>query len=193
MQIMYQMVDQSDSASTFLDETAAGESTRWSSEETASLTCATMAILNIPYTYPKSWLQRDIDQLGLPYTGFHYPSDRKSKNRSRGFAFVQFATSDAARVFQQLFHHRVLSYPGSLAKNVSVVPSESSTTSGQMHRGAGLETEHWPLQRLVAPPGLHQGWHASRNQSGGFVDPLAGLVPLSVFEEGTVVLHRFSV
>jgi RNA recognition motif-containing protein len=159
-----------------------------------------MAILNIPYTYPKSWLQRDIDQMGLPYTGLHYPNDRKSKNRSRGFAFVKFATSEAAHVFQQKFHHRELSSPGSPTKSVSVVPSESSTTSSQMllgsradYRGAGLETERWPPQRLAAPPGLHQEWHASRNQNGGFVDPLASPFPVSIFEDGAVVLHRFSV
>jgi len=158
---------------------------------------ATMAILNIPHTYPKSRLQRDIDLLGLPYTEFHYPDDRKNKKRSRGFAFVKFVTPEVAHMFHQLFHNRVLSDPGSPAKNVIVMRSESSTTSSQKHlenhAGAVLEPERCPLQRFAAPPGLHHTWHAWKDQSGGIVDPRASAPLLSMFEDGTVVLCRFSV
>jgi len=192
-QVSCRAVDHPDLTSTFPDQATGGELSRWSHvQEKASLTCATMVILNIPYTYPKSALQWDIDQLGLLCTGFHYPTDRKNKNRSRGFAFAKFATSEAAHMFQKLFHHRVLSYPGSPAKNVSVVPSESCTTSGQNHTGnhgnhcdARSETARWPLHGLAAPPGLE-------DQSSVIVDPRAIPVPLPIFEDGTVVLRRIS-
>jgi len=197
MQIMYQVVDKPVVASTSLDQITSGESSRWPRAPESSVKCATMAILNIPYTYPKNLLQRDIDQLNFPYTGFHCPRDRKHKDHNRGFAFVKFATSEVAHKFQQLFHHRLLSYPGSPSKNVSVLPSGSTTSYDQMHlvyraeySGASSETKRWPP---AAPPGIHQGWHASYNQSSGVVHPRASPVPPPMFEDGTVVLRRFSV
>jgi len=174
----YPVVGQLDVASAFPREIDGGELSCWSPVlKKASLTCVTMAILNIPYTYPKSRLIHDIDVMGLPYSDFHYPADRKSKNRSRGFAFVKFTTFEAADTFQKLFHNRVLSDPGSPARNVSVLPSESSTT-GQKLLGdcadscsttASWEPERWPLQRTAAPPGLHHRWHAAENQDKGSV------------------------
>jgi len=172
----YPVVGQLDVASAFPREIDGGELSCWSPVlKKASLTCVTMAILNIPYTYPKSRLIHDIDVMGLPYSDFHYPADRKSKNRSRGFAFVKFTTFEAADTFQKLFHNRVLSDPGSPARNVSVLPSESSTT-GQKLLGdcadscsttASWEPERWPLQRTAAPPGLHHRWRTSENQGKG--------------------------
>ncbi|CAK0846975.1 unnamed protein product [Prorocentrum cordatum] len=201
--VVCQVVDQPDFARTCLDQSTSGEFSRRShAQEKASFTCATMAIVNIPYTYPESRLRHDIDLLGVPYTDFHYPGDRKNKGRNRGFAFVEFATSEAAHMFQQLFHNRVLADPGSPAKNVSVVPSESSTTNfGKLHlgnhadcRSAVSEPDLWPLQRLGAPPGiLYHRWHAPKEHSGGIVDPRASPPRLPLYEDGTMVLDRFSV
>jgi RNA recognition motif-containing protein len=198
---MRQVAHQPDFASTLLVDNV--ESSRWSrAPEKASLTC--MAIMNIPYTYPESRLQWDVDQLGLPHTGFYYPRDRKSKGRHRGFAFVYFAAPEDAHTFQKLFHNRVLSHPGSSAKCVSVSPSESSTSSSAStssassahgeYCGTSLETTPLPPQRFAAPPGLAPPglWQASAKQGTGVVDPRAGPVPLSTFEDGTVMYFRLS-
>ncbi|CAK0888851.1 unnamed protein product [Prorocentrum cordatum] len=83
----------------------------------------TMAVLNLPYAYPKWKLQWDIKQEGLAYDYFHCPQDAR-KERNRGFAFVNFLTPEAAHAFQRSFHNRELSYPGAEAKVVAVVPSD---------------------------------------------------------------------
>ena len=98
----------------------------------ASRTCTTMSILNIPYMYPRRALQRDIDQLGLPCTGLHYPPTKKKGGEcGRGYAFADFATSEAAHTFQALFQHRALSHPGSSEKRVLVKPATTPTLPGQ--------------------------------------------------------------
>lgn len=81
-----------------------------------------MAIVNIPYAYPHWMLQWELNQEGLAYDYFHCPRDTRQE-RSRGFAFVNFVTPEAAAAFYRSFNNRELSYPGAETKVVTVLPS----------------------------------------------------------------------
>lgn len=85
-------------------------------------TCTTLAILNIPYTYPKAKFQAEMEAEGLSYDYFHFPRDSR-KGRNRGFAFVNFATVEAAQSFFLTFHGRSLAHPGDKEKTITVMPS----------------------------------------------------------------------
>lgn len=104
---------------------------RWASTSSAACSsasdadfsaCTTMAILNIPYAYPKWKLQADIEAEGLAYDYFHFPRDSR-RGKNRGFAFVNFVTAEAAQAFYHAFHNRSLFHPGSEEKRIAVMHS----------------------------------------------------------------------
>lgn len=89
---------------------------------TSSSGRTTMAILNIPYRYPKVKLQAEIVAECPSLDYFHFPRDSR-RGRNRGFAFVNFRYDGDAEVFHHAFHNRVLSCPGADEKMILVVPA----------------------------------------------------------------------
>jgi hypothetical protein len=114
----------------------------------------TMAIVNIPYAYPHWMLQWELNQEGLAYDYFHCPRDTRQE-RSRGFAFVNFVTPEAADAFYRSFNNRELSYPGAETKVVTVLAS----------RLQGLEANaRLHPEGLVLDPQLQLQRHQQRHQ-----------------------------
>lgn len=103
--------------------------------------CTTVAILNIPYSYPKWKLQAEIQAEGLAYDYFHFPQDSR-RGRNRGFAFVNFVTAEVAQAFYRAFHNRLLCYPGSEEKRITVMPSslQGFENNAQLHPSAATQT-----------------------------------------------------
>jgi hypothetical protein len=107
--------------------------------------CTTMAVLNIPYTYPKWKLQRWMETEGYAFNYFHFPKDAR-RGRNRGFAFVNFTTPEIAQAFRQTFDKMALFHPGDEEKAVMVVPSslQGFERNRALHPGA----EARPLKRV---------------------------------------------
>jgi len=107
-----------------------------------------MAIVNIPYAYPKWMLQWYMNQEGLAYDYFHCPTDTRQE-RSRGIAFINFQTPEAAHAFWRSFNHRELSYPGAGSKVVTVLPSrlQGLEANARLHPEGLVPDPQMQLQR----------------------------------------------
>lgn len=166
----------------------------------------TMAILNIPYTYPAWKLHQDIDEVGLPYSYFHCPRDNR-KNRNRGFAFIKFPTPEAADTFRRCFHNRVLSCPGSQEQTIAVQPSALQCFEPNVkfhHLGRAMPSKfdagavHRQPRSVAVLPGLHPvqemciAYRTSNNSVRAAQTQAMVIGSPSPFADG-VVLSRFVV
>jgi RNA recognition motif-containing protein len=107
-----------------------------------------MAILNIPYTYPKCKLQRMMESAGYTFNYFHFPRDSR-RGRNRGFAFVNFSTAQMAQAFRQNFNNVTLCHPGEKEKPITVVPSslQGFESNRALHPGAAARPLRQMMQR----------------------------------------------
>jgi RNA recognition motif-containing protein len=96
-----------------------------------------MAILNIPYTFPKWKLQRLMENEGYTFNYFHFPRDSR-RGRNRGFSFVNFSTPEMAQAFRQKFDNMHLFHAGAEEKPITVVPSslQGFESNRALHPGA---------------------------------------------------------
>jgi hypothetical protein len=105
-----------------------------------------MAILNIPYTFPKWKLQRLMENDGYTFNYFHFPRDSR-RGRNRGFAFVNFTTAEMAQAFLLKFNNMPFFHPGEEEKPITVVQSSLQGFEGNraLHPGAAVR----PLKRMM--------------------------------------------
>ncbi|CAK0857939.1 unnamed protein product, partial [Prorocentrum cordatum] len=121
-------------------------------ERRADQDVTTMAIVNLPYSYPQWMLQRDIDQEGLAYDYFHVPHDNRL-TRNRGFAFVNFLTPEAADTFKRSFNSREFSSPAAESKVVTVLPSrlQGFEANASLHPGGVVQKPQLQLRKHQQP------------------------------------------
>merc|ERR1719181_2298934 len=71
--------------------------------------CTTVMIRNVPFRYTQRKLMKEINSSGFLgcYDFFYLPMDPRS-HANRGFAFVNFMSSELAEIFYNTFHGNFL-------------------------------------------------------------------------------------